>query len=621
MKRIFLLLLLCLILSSLRGEDFRFALLTDLHVSSDSLAYNDLKRSVEQINKTKNIDFVIVSGDVTEQGDRASLKKVKFLLDQLNVRYYITSGNHETKWSESGATDFGHIFGSDRFKFEYKGFLFLGFNSGPVIRMADGHVSPQDISWMKKELEAVGKSRPVILITHYPLQEGDVDNWYDVTDAIRPYNIRAVLGGHYHRNLLFSYDGIPAVINRSNLRGKEKVGGYSLFEINHDSILVYEHKIGGEPCKWAGYSLTKSYYSIDNSGYKRPDYSVNNEYRQVKEYWTVKTDVGIYSSPVVYHGNVYVGDDLGFLNCYELKNGKKKWSFKSDNRIVGTPAAANGVIVFGSADKNIYGVDAKTGNLIWKCLANEAVLGAVTISNGIAYIGSSDHIFRALDVKTGKLFWEYNGVGGYVETQPLIYEDKVIFGAWDNNLYALNKATGKELWKWNGNLTRMHFSPAAVWPVAANGKVFITDPQRAMTAIDAENGQTVWRTFQSAVRETIGLSADKMRLYSKTMQDSVVCFSTQGNTPKQIWATNVGFGYEHAPSMLVEKDGVVFGSTKSGLAFALDALSGKLLWKHKIGNSLISTVVPLNSTECVFTSTSGEVGILRVQKSNKKNNR
>ena len=611
MKKVFLSVLFCLIINSLRGENFRFALLTDLHVSGDSLAYNDLRKSVEQINKTKDIDFVIVSGDVTEEGDRASLKRVKSLLDLLKMKYYITSGNHETKWSESGATDFGHIFGSDRFKFEYNGILFLGFNSGPVIRMADGHVSPQDISWMKKELATFGKDKPVILVTHYPLQEGDVDNWYDVTDAVRQYNIRAFLGGHYHRNLLFNYDGIPGIICRSNLRGKEKVGGYSVFEVTPDSLLVYEQKIGNEPEKWASYSLRKSYYNSDDSGYKRPDYSINKEYDKVKELWIVKTAAGIYSSPVIYNKNVYVGDDLGFLSCYSLSSGKKMWEFKSGNRIVGTPAASNGVVVFGSADKKIYGVNAKTGKLCWEYTAKEAVLGAVTIDNGIAYIGASDHTFRAIDVKTGKLRWEYTDVKGYIETRPLIYEGKVIFGAWDNNLYALDKESGRELWKWNGNLTRMHFSPAAVWPVAANGKVFITDPQRAMTAIDANSGKTIWRTFQSTVRETIGLSADKMRLYSKTMQDSVVCFSTEGNVPKQIWATDVKFGYEHAPSMLVEKDGVVFGSTKSGVVFALEAFSGKLLWKHKVGNSLISTVVPLSATECVFTSTSGEVGILK----------
>lgn len=42
--------------------------------------------------------------------------------------------------------------------------------------------------------------------------------------------------------------------------------------------------------------------------------------------------------------------------------------------------------------------------------------------------------------------------------------------------------------------------------------------------------------------------------------------------------------------------------------------AGKVLWKHKIGNSLISTVVPLNGHEVLFTATSGEVGLLRTKK-------
>lgn len=115
------------------------------------------------------------------------------------MKYYIIPGNHETKWSESGVTDFGHIFGGERFKFEHKGFLFLGFNSGPLMRMADGHVVPQDITWLKDELKKAGKEKPVFLVTHYPLLKGDVDNWYDVTDAVRPFNIRAFMGGHYHK--------------------------------------------------------------------------------------------------------------------------------------------------------------------------------------------------------------------------------------------------------------------------------------------------------------------------------------------------------------------------------------------------------------------------------------
>ncbi|KAA6311234.1 Outer membrane protein assembly factor BamB [termite gut metagenome] len=102
-------------------------------------------------------------------------------------------------------------------------------------------------------------------------------------------------------------------------------------------------------------------------------------------------------------------------------------------------------------------------------------------------------------------------------------------------------------------------------------------------------------------------------MYSKTMNDSIVCFATEGNSPRQLWTSNVGFGYEHAPSMPVEKDGVVLGSTKNGLIFALDALTGRVLWKHKVGNSLISTVVPLNRNKVVFTATGGEVGLLEYE--------
>lgn len=602
---------------------FRFAQLTDIHLSpSNPNPTEDLLRSIAQINATDSIDFVLVTGDITEEGDRATMEKVKSCLDLLKVKYYVALGNHETKWSDSGCTAFGEIFGGERFDFEHKGFLFLGFNSGPLMRMAYGHVVPQDIRWMTERMNQYNtgdpqQNKPVILVTHYPMIEGDVDNWYEVTDAVRPYNIRLFIGGHYHRNRDLRYDGIPGVLMRSNLRDKDGKPGYGIYEITKDSIRVYTQRIGEPKKQWAGFSLTESYYERNGKAEKYPDFSVNKEYPQVKEQWITKTGVGIYCSPAVEKDKVFIGDDMGYLTAYALKDGKALWRFQSEKRIVGTPAVSEGIVVFGSADCKIYGLNAQNGNLLWTVETSEPVLGAVTIDNGTAYIGASDHTFRAINTCNGEIKWTFTGVKGYIETKPLVTDSKVIFGAWDNTLYALNKADGRELWKWTGGLTRMHFSPAAVWPVAAEGKVFITDPQRAMTAIEIETGNTVWRTFQSMVRETIGLSEDGERIYSKTMNDSIVCYSTKGSHPHELWASNVGFGYEHAPSMQVEKDGIVFGSTKEGLIFALEAKTGKVLWKHKIGNSLISTVVPLSGNRILFTATGGEVGLLKFKIKNK----
>ena len=121
-----------------------FCAITDIHFSPNNPnPTEDLLRSVAQINATDSIDFVLVTGDITEEGDRATMLKVKETLDLLKAKYYVVLGNHETKWSDSGCTAFGEIFGGERFEFEHKGILFLGFNSGPLdCRMAYGHVVP-----------------------------------------------------------------------------------------------------------------------------------------------------------------------------------------------------------------------------------------------------------------------------------------------------------------------------------------------------------------------------------------------------------------------------------------------------------------------------------------------
>ena len=604
---------LLLVITGSLAANFKFAFLTDIHITAGNpVPYNDLARSVEQINQTAGIEFAIISGDITNIGDRRSMEVVKSLLDKLTVKYYIVPGNHETKWSESGVTDFARVFGSERFRFEHGGILFLGVNSGPIIRMADGHVAPQDIDWIKENLAQAGKEQPVIFVTHYPLQPGDIDNWYEVTDALRPYNIKLVMGGHYHRYMQLQYDGIPGMLCRSNLRAQEPVGGYSLCEVTPDSIVVYEHKIGEDPVRRGAYPLAGKSFPESNAGYPRPDYSVNSEYPQVKAQWLVRSGYEIFSSPACRDGKVYVGDDSGALSCYSLDNGEKLWSFQSEMRIIGTPAVDENAVVFGSADMNIYGIDPSNGQLRWKIKTEAPVLGAVAIQHGIAYIGGSDHCFRAIDTQSGKVIWCYDQVDGYIETKPLIYGNLVIFGAWDKNLYALDKDSGAEKWIWHDGKPGKFYSAAAVWPVAANEKVFIADPERMLTAIDAQSGKTIWRTGESMVRETVGLSEDQQRIYSKTMNDSVVCYSATSGTPQKIWASNVGFGYEHAPSMPVEKEGVVFGSTKNGLMFGLDALTGKVLWKHKVGNSLISTLVPLSKNKCLFTATGGEIGLLTI---------
>ncbi|MDZ7820783.1 MAG: PQQ-binding-like beta-propeller repeat protein [Candidatus Marinimicrobia bacterium] len=202
------------------------------------------------------------------------------------------------------------------------------------------------------------------------------------------------------------------------------------------------------------------------------------------------------------------------------------------------------------------------------------------------YFGGSDGKFRAVDARNGKLVWDFMTIRTYVEAKPLIADGKVIFGAWDTYLYALNSEYGSLEWQWKGERDGRLYSPAVVHPVYANGKVFIVAPDRVMSAIDIENGKTVWRSDTFKVRENIGISEDRSTVYAKTMWDILCAVSTEGNTPETPWSTNADYGFEIDPSHPVEFDGKVYFTTQFGYIYSLDAKDGDILWKHRIGSNL-----------------------------------
>lgn len=602
----------CLLMQA--AESFRFAQLTDIHLSRGSKGpEEDLLRSVHDINEQDSIDFVIITGDLTDAGDRASMEKAKECFDQLRVPYYVTSGNHETNWSESGCMDFDVVFGGNerqergsRFAFTHKGITFVGFNSGPVLKMADGHVAPQDIQWVQEQLSQIPAGQKVIAITHYPLQEGDVDNWYDVTNMLHQFNTQCIIGGHYHRNLVFAADDIANVLCRSNLRGKDKVNGYSIIRVADDGIHFAEKTVGGEIREW-------SVIPYDSRGEKkdRPSYIVNEQYPKVTETWRVNIGIGVYGTPCLSGKQVMVGDDEGILHALDAKTGKEKWAYPTESRIFSSPASDGKCVYFGNTAGYIYCLNEKDGAVVWKIKTEKAVMGSPVITKvqgqSAVLIGGSDGCMRALRTKDGKEIWCFSGMKGYHATRPCVYDNKVYFGAWDCYMYALNLQDGSLAWKWSNGRSNDKFSPAACWPVAANGRLYFTAPDRVWTCLDAQTGKEIWRTNEHMVREAVGISADGKVVYSHCMEDSVVAVSAIGDAPTRIWKTNAGYGYDHNPSMMIERDGVVIFGNKNGVLYGIEAETGKILWKHKIGNSLVNTICPISGKECIVSSTDGSV--------------
>ncbi|MBL0883615.1 MAG: PQQ-binding-like beta-propeller repeat protein [Chitinophagaceae bacterium] len=612
-KLVVCLLILAFASANAQIKSFRFAFISDTHIGSpNGSAEEDLRRTVVDINQMTDIAFVILTGDITELGTTEEIKKAKTILSELKVPYYIIPGNHDTGWSETGGVAFTQIFGYDKFIFEHNGITFIGCASGPYVRMSDGHIPRDAVNWLDRELKKLKNDQPIVFLNHYPLDNG-LDNWYEAIDRLKKKNTIAALCGHGHANKAMNFEGIPAVMGRSNLRAKAEIGGYNLVDVRADSMIFSERRPGLETrASWTGIRITKQDYQTSPAS-MRPSYAVNDSFPNVQVKWVHHSPANVISTPATDGKLVIFGNSMGTITAVDKVTGKQKWKFQTQGSVFSSPAIAGKQVIMGSGDGWVYCLQTNTGKLIWKYQTGAAVLGSPLIENNKVYIGASDHYFRALELTTGKEIWRFGGLNGPVMSKPVMEGEKIIFGAWDRNLYALNKNNGQLIWQWSNGSTVLNFSPAACIPVIADDVVYVVAPDRYISAIDLETGKTLWRNNEATVRESIGISADGKYVYGKTMNDIIVAFPTSREKQSVAWKVNCGFGYEHVPSMLIEKDQTVVFGTKSGRVYAIDPIKQEKKWVYKIDNSMVNTVNMINGKQIIAATMDGKVTLLEVK--------
>lgn len=600
-------------------KPFHFAWLTDVHIVRGAESIQDLKKSVNDINGNPDIAFIIFTGDISDFGYEEDMMITKGILDALKKPYYIVPGNHDTKWTASGATAFDKVFGHHNIRFEYGDITFIGYQTGPIGRRGDGHVSPPDLRWIKQQLETAKKQGKIIIpYTHYPLTKS-LSNWYVLTDLFRQYSIPVALAGHGHRNQKMNFDGIPGVMARTNTSRNNNPVGYTLVDVTQDSIYFSERNPDiNKTTPWHQLGLKPIDYSKDGKAYPGADYSVNETYRQVKPVWKVNMAGGISSSVALSDNKVVAVDRDGLVYCLSLADGKKLWQFKAGKGIFSTPAISGKRVVFGSVDNTVYCLDYTNGKTLWRFKAGSYVLGTAAIDNDRIYIGASDGKFRALDLSTGKLIWEYEGVKGWIDTKPIVYKGKVYFGAWDNYFYALDQQTGKLAWKWirsqKESWPSSYYAPGACWPVAAHDRIFITGPDMVLTALDANTGDSIWRTGVPRLNEAIGISSDGNRVFVKcTFDSTIIAYNTQSSMPEVVWKTTDHYGFDDNQSAIIEKNGTVFYPFRNGLIIAADGTNGNIQWKYKVSDVMLNAATPVSNKEVLVTDVDGNIVLLRTE--------
>ncbi len=558
----------------------KFAILTDIHVVPGNANEGKLKEAVAEINGS-DADAVIVSGDLTNEGSDVQLKNVHDILAGLKKPYYVIPGNHENNWSQSACKTFADLWGTDRFVFQQDSLLVVGMNCGPFMKMGDGHIKQEDLIWLENTLKSrVKPGMRVLSVNHYPLLD-DLDNYADYVALLQKYPVVTHQCGHYHRWRKYATGGIDCVIARALDLGNGNYG-YSTISVTPDSVKVYEKLIGQAPAVKYAYKINLNFTPLE-----RPVYadSVPAIFKITKVF---ADNASIFTRVGLDRNNLYVGNSLGYLKAVDKATGKVRWQYKTGAMLFSRPAVDKKYVVLPTADRRLVWLDKANGAVVYEHDAIGPYVADGVISKGVLYQGGYK-TFQAWDVNRHKMLWSYDSINNYCQAAPTISGGDIVFGAWDTYLRVLDKKSGRLRWKWNNGKAQNLFSPGNVVPVVTADKVVIVAPDRYATALDRKSGSVIWREHNDEkVRESLGVSADGKRAYAKTMDGELVAMSTEGNSYQLLWKTDAGFGYEHAPCIVLEHRGLVYLGSRRGVLTVVNALTHKVVFTKHLGSSEIN---------------------------------
>lgn len=277
----------------------RIAVVSDIHVMAPSLLpeeaksqeawksyYGGQRKMVEQsvglfdqfVSTIKgNADILLITGDLTKDGEQASHNYVREKLKTLGMKVYVIPGNHDfggegnhTQFNADGSIDDAPVLSTADFKTTEAGYGNYGYGEGStldpeggslsyvvepvnglVLLAIDSHtesIPSKTLTWLCNQAkDARAKGKQVIAMMHHPLIEHikganmfvstyTVGSNEDVRDALIEAGVNVILTGHFHTSDI-AYDWN---VDKDN----------GIYDINTGSLISY-------PCDYRVLTLSK----------------------------------------------------------------------------------------------------------------------------------------------------------------------------------------------------------------------------------------------------------------------------------------------------------------------------------------------------------------------------
>jgi outer membrane protein assembly factor BamB len=261
---------------------------------------------------------------------------------------------------------------------------------------------------------------------------------------------------------------------------------------------------------------------------------------------------------------------------------------KAVGSLTAPPVVVDGVVYLQDEDANVYALSLATGVLRWEYRVNVPEKSGpgpdgVAVADGAVYGDTSTSVF-ALSAATGKTIWVdrhlLNPGQGSFEIQPQVADGRVYLasaygsGPGGGVLMALSAATGRRLWTFNTVLgpgkgvRALGVGSGGAWEtplVGSDGSVTfgIGNPYQSVGSAIAHPSRQLYTDSEVNLDAATG----KLRWYYQAVPDDFQDHDLQ--------ASPISASIGAVP--------VIITGGKMGYVYALNAVTGALVWKTPVG--------------------------------------
>ncbi len=292
----------------------------------------------------------------------------------------------------------------------------------------------------------------------------------------------------------------------------------------------------------------------------------------------------VQSQPVAVDDGLILADTGGYI-YHVTWEGDQLWRFHAGGPIYATPTVSGERVIAVTTTDSIVTLDLKTGSWLWSYRAEErevreelSVLGSSrsVVRDGHVYAGTSDGHLICLDETSGALQWELLLAEGRfidVDATPVFTEDGLILvGSYSGPVVAVDPMRHAVVWRYEsgvvGDITLAH------------GHLYFGDESGTLHALHAASGeeQWSWNPIKPPKPVTPGLGV------------AVIKRTGLLNTP-------------------VVGGRILMVSDLQGTLYALDAFSGKVLWRNEQRETFLGAAMPvvLDGRQVLFVTADGKL--------------